>query len=124
MKRLLTMIGFQICGHHSWKRCSLRVGVMQKFRAPNLALVISLIALFVALGGTTYAATSLPANSVATKQLKKNAVTSRKIEKRAVTAVKINTAGLTVREWGVTACYAGDAANQASTSETCAIAVS
>ncbi len=47
-------------------------------RAPSPAFVISLIALFVALGGTTYAATSLPKNSVGTKQLKKNAVTGPK----------------------------------------------
>jgi hypothetical protein len=46
-------------------------------------LVISLIALFVALGGTTYAATSLPANSVGTAQIKNGAVTSSKLNKRA-----------------------------------------
>jgi hypothetical protein len=45
-------------------------------------LVISLIALFVALGGTTYAATSLPANSVGTKQIKNGAVTASKLNKR------------------------------------------
>jgi len=71
---------------------------MQKrhLKAPSPALVISLIALFVALGGTAYAATSLPNNSVGTKQLKKNAVTAPKIKNHAVTASKINTKGLTV----------------------------
>jgi hypothetical protein len=59
--------------------------------------LISLIALFVALGGTTYAASNLPANSVGTRQLKKNAVTSTKIKNGAVTATKINTNGLTVQ---------------------------
>src|SRR5262249_14784608 len=44
-------------------------------------------ALFVALGGTTYASTSLPANSVGTKQ----------IRNRAVTASKINMHGLKVK---------------------------
>jgi hypothetical protein len=68
----------------------------RRFRAPSPALVISLIALFVALGGTTYAATSLPASSVGAKQLKKNAVTAPKIKKGAVTASKINAKGLTV----------------------------
>ena len=51
---------------------------MTRLKAPSPALVISLIALFVALGGTTYAATSLPANSVGTRQLKNGAVTSKK----------------------------------------------
>jgi hypothetical protein len=68
----------------------------RRFRAPSPALVISLIALFIALGGTTYAATSLPADSVGTKQLRKNAVTPAKIKKGAVTASKINAKGLSV----------------------------
>lgn len=68
----------------------------RQWRAPSPALVISLIALFVALGGTTYAATNLPKNSVGTKQLKKNAVTAVKIKKGAVTATKIDAKGLTV----------------------------
>jgi hypothetical protein len=69
----------------------------RRLRAPSPALVIALIALFVALGGTSYAAiTALPKNSVGTKQLKKNAVTGVKIKKGAVTASKINPAGLTV----------------------------
>ena len=50
---------------------------------------IALLALFVALGGTTYAATALPNNSVGTKQLKKNAVTSPKIKNNAVNGAKI-----------------------------------
>lgn len=68
----------------------------RRLRGPSPALVISLLALFVALGGTAYAATRLPRNSVGTKQLKKNAVTAPKIAKHAVTAAKINTKGLTV----------------------------
>lgn len=48
----------------------------RRLRAPSPAFVLSLLALFVALGGTTYAAATLPKNSVGTKQLKKNAVTS------------------------------------------------
>jgi hypothetical protein len=68
----------------------------RRLRAPSPALVISLIALFVALGGTTYAATNLPENSVGTEQLRKSAVTSVKIKRGAVTAPKINTKGLTV----------------------------
>jgi hypothetical protein len=65
-------------------------------RAPSPALVISLAALFVALGGTTYAAVGLPKNSVGSRQLKKNAVTSAKIKNGAVTARKIDKKGLEV----------------------------
>ena len=61
----------------------------RRLRAPSPALVIAVIALFVALGGTTYAATSLPKNSVGSKQLKKNAVTSKKIKNGSVTSGKI-----------------------------------
>jgi hypothetical protein len=60
----------------------------RRLRAPSPALVISLIALFVALGGTTYAATSLAKNSVGTAQLKNGAVTKAKISKKAVSALK------------------------------------
>ena len=41
---------------------------------------IALLALFIALGGTSYAAVALPANSVGGKQIKKNAVTSAKVK--------------------------------------------
>jgi hypothetical protein len=46
----------------------------------NPAIVISCLALFVALGGASYAAIRLPAGSVGTKQLKKNAVISSKVK--------------------------------------------
>jgi hypothetical protein len=63
---------------------------------PSAALVVSIVALIVALGGTSYAAFTLPKNSVGTKQLKNNAVTSSKIKNGAVTASKLNTSGVTV----------------------------
>jgi hypothetical protein len=65
-------------------------------RKPSPALVISIIALFLSLGGTSYAAITLPAKSVGTKQLKNAAVTSVKIKNGAVTASKINSSGLKV----------------------------
>ena len=45
----------------------------------TFANVISLLALFVALGGTGYAALKLPKNSVGTKQLKNRAVRRAKL---------------------------------------------
>ena len=45
---------------------------------------LGLIALFVALGGVSYAAVNLPAGSVGTKQLKKNAVVSSKVKNRSL----------------------------------------
>jgi uncharacterized low-complexity protein len=53
------------------------------------ANVVATLALFVALGGASYAATQLPKNSVGPKQLKKNAVTGPKIAKGAVTKAKL-----------------------------------
>jgi hypothetical protein len=43
--------------------------------------VVAYLALFVALGGTSYAITALPKNSVGTKQLKNRAVTKKKLAK-------------------------------------------
>jgi hypothetical protein len=48
-------------------------------RRPSPATVIAVIALVIALGGTSYAAVTLPRNSVGTAQLKNNAVTSLKV---------------------------------------------
>jgi hypothetical protein len=62
---------------------------------------VALLALFVALGGTSMAATQLAKNSVGTKQLKKNAVTNPKIKNGAVTGAKIannSVTGADVRE--------------------------
>src|ERR1700694_2322900 len=47
---------------------------------PSPATVIASIALLVALAGTGYAASSLPANSVGNKQLQADAVTSSKVK--------------------------------------------
>jgi hypothetical protein len=53
-------------------------------RRPSPALVISIVALFVALGGTGYAALKLPKNSVGSKQIKKNAVSGKKVKDGAL----------------------------------------
>ena len=62
---------------------------------------ISLTALFVALGGTSYAAFSLPAGSVGTKQLRNGAVTSKKLANGSITPAKLDrsTIGGSVRDW-------------------------
>ncbi|MTD45826.1 hypothetical protein GKE82_16405 [Conexibacter sp. W3-3-2] len=49
-------------------------------RRPSPATLMSCAALFVALGGTSYAAVALPARSVGAKQLKTAAVTSAKVK--------------------------------------------
>ncbi|MGI9188032.1 MAG: collagen-like triple helix repeat-containing protein [Gaiellales bacterium] len=48
------------------------------------ANVLATVALFLALGGTSYAVTALPRNSVGTKQLKARAVTKGKVAKNAI----------------------------------------
>jgi hypothetical protein len=55
----------------------------------SFANLISLMALFVALGGTTYAAVALPKNSVGSKQIKKRAVRNKHINTNAVSASKV-----------------------------------
>ena len=55
-------------------------------KTPSPALAVSVVALAVALGGTGYAATKLPRNSVGTAQIKKNAVTGAKVKNRSLTA--------------------------------------
>jgi hypothetical protein len=63
---------------------------MQPIRARlTFANIVALLALFVALGGASYAAVNLPKNSVGAKQLKAGAVTTAKLKAGSVTAKKI-----------------------------------
>ena len=73
---------------------------MRTFRLgrPSPALVVSIIALIIALGGTSYAAFSVPKDSVGSKQLKKNAVTTKKIDGGAVTGAKIAGGAVTTKK--------------------------
>ncbi|HYY22645.1 MAG TPA: hypothetical protein VE780_12275 [Thermoleophilaceae bacterium] len=58
-------------------------------RRPSPAIVIALIALFVALTGSAYAALRLPRNSVGSAQLRRGAVTKAKLRTNAVTSSKV-----------------------------------
>jgi hypothetical protein len=66
-----------------------RVFVIRSVSSHARHNAIAYLALFVALGGTSYAAIKLPANSVGTKQIKKSAVTSAKIKNGSITSTKI-----------------------------------
>jgi hypothetical protein len=59
-------------------------------RLPSPAMIVACLALTVALGGTSYAAIRLPANSVGTKQLKRGAVTGVKVKRDTLTGSQIN----------------------------------
>ena len=50
----------------------------------TFANVTAVLALFVALGGTSYAVTALPRNSVGSTQLRKSAVSSMKVKDRSL----------------------------------------
>jgi hypothetical protein len=67
---------------------------MRRFLTHVRHNLIAYVALFVALGGTTYAATALPAGSVGTRQLRNGAVTPPKLNHRLI--------GGYVRAWAVT----------------------
>ena len=58
-------------------------------RRISYANIVATLALFIALGGISYAAVKLPKNSVGAKQIKKNAVKSAEIKKDAVAGAEI-----------------------------------
>jgi hypothetical protein len=63
-------------------------------KRPTPAMAVAVLALFVVLGGTGYAVSKLPKNSVGTAQLRKNAVTAAKIRDGAVGGADVNEATL------------------------------
>jgi len=67
--------------------CTCACANTRRRRRPTATLVIASLALFLSLGGTSYAA--VKAKSIGTKQLKNNAVTSGKIARNGVTASDI-----------------------------------
>ena len=82
----------------------------------SFANVVSVLALFVALGGSAYAF-HLGKNSVGPKQLKKNAVTTAKVKKEAITAAKVKKGTLTGAQINVSTLGIVPAANTADTAE-------
>ena len=71
---------------HLSPKCGFIV-VVRRHLTPSL--VISMVALFVALGGASYAAVKIPKNSVGAAQIKKNAVTSARTAPRATVGVSV-----------------------------------
>jgi hypothetical protein len=63
--------------------------------------VVAYLALFVALGGTSYAAFSLPKNSVGTKQLRNGAVTGSKVKAHSLNAKDFKTGQLPAGSQGL-----------------------
>ncbi len=63
--------------------------VLARIRSHLLGNAVAYAALFVALGGTSYAAATLPRNSVGEVQLRKASVSAAKIKSGAVTRAKI-----------------------------------
>ena len=56
---------------------------------PSPAMIVAMVALFVAMGGTGYAVSKLPKRSVGPTQLRKNAVRSEHIKAGEITTAKL-----------------------------------
>lgn len=93
---------------------------MKKFasKRPSPSLAISLLALFVALGGSAYAASKIgtkdiKANAITTGKIKKNAITTAKIKANAVTGAKVDEGTLAEVPSAASANFAQSAATAA-----------
>lgn len=69
-------------------------------KRPSPAMIVALVALFVALGGSAYAASKIGTkdiknNAITTAKIKKNAVTAAKVKKNAITTAKIKDGAVT-----------------------------
>ena len=65
-----------------------------RMKRPSFSAVVSMLALFIALGGTSYAVIKLPAKSVGNRELKNNAVTGSKIRDGSIGPADLSFAGV------------------------------
>src|SRR5919108_751320 len=74
---------------------------MKRIHRPSASMTVALLALFVALGGTSYATVSaaFPPNSVGTKQIKDNSITRAKIAHESITSVLVKDGGLLAKDF-------------------------
>jgi hypothetical protein len=82
---------------------------------PSPATAIALVALFVSLGGTTYAVTALPRNSVGTEQIRNRSVTEKDLAGGSVITSKLADLSVTRRKLGLGAVTADRVAADALT---------
>jgi hypothetical protein len=71
---------------------------MRRPALPSPAFCLALLVLFVSLGGTTYAVTSLPRNSVGSDQIRDRAVTESDLSNSAVITRKLANGAVTQRK--------------------------
>jgi hypothetical protein len=81
--------------------------IRRRLRRPSPAMVVACVALFVALGGASYAVT-VPRNSVGPTQLRARAVTSTKLGNGAVTARAIRDGSVSGRKIAASSVHASD----------------
>jgi hypothetical protein len=75
--------------------------MLNRFRSrPTFASVVSVMALFVALGGTSYAAAKLPKNSVGSSQIKTNGVGSSDVKNGSLRGVDFRAGELPAGQQG------------------------
>ena len=75
--------------------------MLNRFRArPTFSSVVSVMALFVALGGTSYAAAKLPKNSVGSSQIKTNGVGSSDVKNGSLRGVDFRAGELPAGQQG------------------------
>ncbi len=74
--------------------------MLRAFRSRlTYANVVASLALFIALGGVSYAAIKLPKNSVGASQIKKNAISGSKVKNSALTGSDIKDKSLTASDF-------------------------